>query len=1020
MLFTRSVYRSNGTSQLVRWTTSRTASTEASNKSTFSDTLLLPTTRLVLRNAPHRDENIRLRTCEGLYKWQWNNAKGPLFVFHDGPPYANGDLHMGHALNKILKDIINRYQVLLGRRVHYVPGWDCHGLPIENKVLKELKKDIHEVSSAALRMEADKYAKDQAQSQMAQLKQLGIMSAWSPETTYRTLDHDYELRQLRIFQRMVEKGLIYRHHRPVHYSPSSRSALAEAELEYKDDHISHSIFVSFSLDTEIREGLSQALQELASQHRQIQLLVWTTTPWTLTANMGIAVNSDMAYTVMAKKDHPEDGVFVYASERQPAIQSVLDDLGLDTICGHIQGSDLVNASYRPIFAPLQPQCSSLPVIHSSHVTADSGTGIVHCAPAHGHDDYLAFRNLGLLKSPSSLLCHVDGLGKFTSRVTEVMGQSGERFIGQEVLADGNRTMVNLLKELNVIQKVWRMKHRYPYDWKTDKPVIIMATSQWFANLDAIKDDAINALQDVQFFPPQSQNRLQSFVKSRSEWCISRQRSWGVPIPALYHRPTNRAFLDSASLSHILSVLQERGTRYWWDGPVEDFVPPSLRVDGEDVNEAWEKGTDTMDVWFDSGTSWSMLEGLDGQGEGRSHLANVCLEGSDQHRGWFQSQLLTAVGSAGTGMKDVAPYGTLITHGMVLDEKGKKMSKSLGNIVSPMTVVNGGQNIRKEPAYGTDVLRLWAASVEFGRDMSIGPTVLSQCAESYRKIRNASRFILGNLRDRRQPESERVSYEQLPMIERYVLHKLYHLDAVAREGYTTFNFAKVVTELSNFANVTLSSLYHDITKDRLYCQPADSFERRVIVTTMQHVLDSLVTIMAPILPHTAEEIHQTWYEEGASVPSVFTQPWKTLPSEWHNEASESDMSALLQVRGAVLKALEMARRMHYIASSMEAHVELFVPDNTRHGDLLRREESSLPQLFIVSGVTLSSRSSALPKVEDVMIKASWSPSGSESEADPDAILVKVGRPVDLKCPRCWSYTRPKEDTLCRRCSDAIAT
>ncbi|KAI0088191.1 isoleucyl-tRNA synthetase [Irpex rosettiformis] len=1015
MLSLKPFWRCNDLARITRphWTVFRSANTEAGGKNALSNTILLPKTRFALRNEPSKDEKIRERTCEGLYRWQWDNAKGPLFVFHDGPPYANGDLHMGHALNKILKDIINRYHVLNGRRVHYLPGWDCHGLPIENKVLKTLKKDVHEVSAATIRTEADKYAREQVQSQKEQFSQLGIMSAWSPDTTYRTLDHDYEMRQLRIFQKMVEKDLIFRHHRPVHYSPSSRSALAEAELEYKDDHVSHSVYVSFELDLGKHEGTSAVLQELVTKYPKIQLLVWTTTPWTLTANMGIAVGSEMMYTVMSKKDKSEDGVFVFATDRQPHIQGILEEIGLDTMHGQIRGSDLAGASYRPIFSSLQPESSSFPVITSLHVTSDSGTGLVHCAPAHGHEDYLVFRNLDLLRSPTSLLCHVDRLGKFTDGVKEIVGEKGEALVGQEVLGDGNRAMVMLLKELGVVKKIQRIKHRYPYDWKTDKPVLIMATSQWFANLDAIKDDAIHALEDVEFYPSQSRNRLQSFVKSRSEWCISRQRSWGVPIPALYHRPTSRSILNSESLTHILRVLQEKGTSYWWDGPVSDFVPPSLRIEGEDVNNTWEKGTDTMDVWFDSGTSWSMLEHLEGQSQ-RPHFADVVLEGSDQHRGWFQSQLLTAVGSAEAEKNDVSPYATVITHGMVLDEKGKKMSKSLGNIISPMTIINGGKNLKKEPAYGADVLRLWAASVEFGRDMSIGPTVLSQCAESYRKIRNAARFILGNSGDRRLPELERVPYEELPLVERYALHRLYHLDTVAREAYKTFNFPKVVIELSNFANITLSSLYHDITKDRLYCHPANSPERRAIVTTMQHILENLTTIMAPILPHTAEEIHQTWYGD-SSVSSVFTQPWRAPPSEWCNEAVESEMNILLHIRGAVLKALEVARRKQAIRSSTEARIELVVPTDATYRGLLRREEDFLQQLFIVSGVTLTARDSTLGASEDVIGEASWSPSNTDS----DEVIARVRPATDHKCPRCWSYTRPQDETLCKRCSDAIA-
>ncbi|PSR78627.1 hypothetical protein PHLCEN_2v7374 [Hermanssonia centrifuga] len=745
-------------------------------------------------------------------------------------------------------------------------------------------KDLSEADSVTIRKEAEKYAKEQIQSQMAQFKQFGIMSSWTTDTTYRTLDHDYEIRQLRIFQKMVERGLIYRHHRPVYYSPSSRSALAEAELEYKDSHVSHSTYVSYDLDLIRRDDWSPALGELIRQQPRAQLLVWTTTPWTFTANMAIAVNPDMRYIVMIDQKKPELGAVIFATERRPALRSILEEMQWDTVLGEIQGSDLAHASYRPLFSKLV-DAPSLPVIPSSHVTPSSGTGLVHCAPAHGQEDYAVFRALGLMpaSSASSIVCHVDSLGKFKPTVAEVLGNGFRELVeGKDVLGEGGKAMVSVLREIGVLRKIERIKHRYPYDWKTDQPVITMATSQWFANLDAIKDDAIAALQDVQFEPPQSRNRLETYVRSRSEWCISRQRVWGVPIPALYHLPTKRAVLDYASLSHILSILEKKGVRHWWDGSVEEFVPPYLRIDGENVNEAWMKGTDTMDVWFDSGTSWSMLEGLAKDDEvadrREGQYADVCLEGSDQHRGWFQSQLLTAVGCAQPERTQVSPYGTLITHGMVLDEKGKKMSKSLGNIVSPMTIINGGDNLKQDPVYGTEVLRLWAATVESGNDMSIGPKILSQCMESVRKIRNSARFILGNLGDKRQPQQEKVTHEHFSLADRYVMHKLYELESTSLEGYAKYDFARVVSSLSNFANITLSSLYFHITKDCLYADAPNSIGRRAVVTVMDQILETMTSVMAPILPHVAEEIHQTLHADNAHVSSVFCEPWKPLVVE----------------------------------------------------------------------------------------------------------------------------------------------
>ncbi|KAJ3519689.1 hypothetical protein NM688_g9264 [Phlebia brevispora] len=485
----------------------------------YAHTLFLPKTSFPLRRDPAKEEPLRKRTCEDLYHLQWKQEKRPLFVFHDGPPYANGDLHMGHALNKILKDIINRYHVSIGDRVHYLPGWDCHGLPIENKVLKNIGKDVHEVPPMTIRKEAEAYAKDQVSSQQEQFKQLGVMAGWSTDTTYRTLDHEYEIRQLTIFQEMVKRGMIYRHFRPVHYSPSSHSALAEAELEYKDNHVSHSVYVSFDLDLSRKDAMHTVLRNLVESQTRVQLLVWTTTPWTLTANMAIAVNPEMKYTVMQDQQHPDAGVVIFATSRRHHLQEILDSMGLDTVVAELNGSDISNAFYRPLFAQLSGSKDSFPILPSQHVTPETGTGLVHCAPAHGQEDYALFHSLGLIdtKSPSSLVCHVDNMGKFTPQVSEVLGKdAGSLLVEKEVLYAGGKVMIKLLGEMGVLRKTEKIQHRYPYDWKTDKPVIILATSQWFANLDAIKDDAIAALKDVQFYPPQckSNHHLHPYLYTR--------------------------------------------------------------------------------------------------------------------------------------------------------------------------------------------------------------------------------------------------------------------------------------------------------------------------------------------------------------------------------------------------------------------------------------------------------------------------------------------------------------------------
>ncbi|KIJ61453.1 hypothetical protein HYDPIDRAFT_115926, partial [Hydnomerulius pinastri MD-312] len=1000
----------------------------------FSKTLLLPKTSFPLWSDPAKTEApFRRKTCDELYRWQAQNAQGPLFVMHDGPPYANGHLHIGHALNKILKDIINRFHVSIGNRVHYIPGWDCHGLPIENKALQDLKKDAHTLPASTIRHAAKVTAEREMKTQKEEFEQFGIMADWSKVSTYRTLDHDYEIRQLHIFQQMVAKGLIYRDYRPVYFSPSSRSALAEAELVYKDDHVSHSVYVAFTLngtgsaeasipgDAQERIGASRIFHEMGTG--EVRLLVWTTTPWTLTANMGIAVHPDLTYSLVKSPRQP--GLFVVAKDRLSALERILGPLSEVEVLTEVQGADLVGLGYRGIFSTLpndgassvsEPSSlhSDLRIIPASHVTSDSGTGLVHCAPAHGAEDYLAFRTQGLLSS--GMVCHVDGEGKYSQRVMDVVPASagGEELVGLEVLKAG-KVVVKLLEGTVALLAVERVKHRYPYDWKTNEPVIVTATSQWFANLDNIKEDALAALEEVTFFPPASRNRLTSFVRSRSEWCISRQRVWGVPIPSLHYLPSGTAILTSSSLSHILSVLEKKGVQHWWDGPVSDFLTPELIAQYGEGESDWKKGTDTMDVWFDSGTSWSML----GQVEGRKHRADICLEGSDQHRGWFQSQLLTAVGAAAEETKrPESPYGTLITHGMVLDESGKKMSKSLGNVVSPLTVIHGGSDKKKEPAYRTDVLRLWAATVEYWRDMSIGPTVLAQTAESMRKIRNSARFMLGNIGSTKLKDEHsllNVEKKDLGLAERYVMNELYKLEKTALEGYSTYNFPRVMTALTNFANITLSSLYFDITKDVLYANDVHSIERKVVVNTLQRILRSMTSVLAPVLPHLAEEINAQSLD-GATSKSFFAQKWEPLSTEWDDPQAEKDMSSLLTVRNTVLSLLENARGDKYLKSALEAKVTITIPSDaidTELIQLLRREENFLKTLFIVSDVRLTDHGDRPASASE------WSYGGSLKIPDSDTDITIRVEPVTLsKCPRCWTFTRPDEDELCQRCKDVV--
>ncbi|EJD05388.1 isoleucyl-tRNA synthetase [Fomitiporia mediterranea MF3/22] len=1023
MLICRACRRQFHSSALVRAT---------DNSKAYAKTLRLPKSAFPQWCDPQKSElPFRSKISGSLYKWQEKFTDRPLFVFHDGPPYANGNLHMGHAMNKILKDMINRFQLLQGRRVNYIPGWDCHGLPIEAKTLKELKKEAHDLPAHIIRSAAKTVAEREIEVQKEEFQELGIMANWSKEGTYRTLDRSYELRQLRMFQKMVEKGLIYRQYRPVHYSPSSRSALAEAELEYRDDHVSRSVYVLFTLDSSTVSFNPLFAELLQTNRRPIKLMVWTTTPWTLTANMGIAVNQELRYSILETRSGES---IIVAQDRILALQAILGDVKESLV---VRGTDLVGLSYLPLFPDTPRSIAPFKVISAAHVTSDSGTGLVHCAPAHGAEDYSLFRAQNLLRAqgPGSLICHVDSEGRYNRAIIDAVGETvGQRLLGLDVLMRGTNLIIEMLKEMKgVLMSEERITHRYPYDWKTDKPIIVTATLQWFTSLKSIKEEALDALKNVIFHPAESRNRLESFVRSRSEWCISRQRVWGAPIPSLHHLPSGEAVLTQDSLAHILSVLEDKGPGYWWDGPVAEFIPSSMRKNRSvsSLNREWAKGSDTMDVWFDSGSSWSLLEekGFRSASDGAPAYADVCLEGSDQHRGWFQSMLLTAIAaSEKDGYTRILPYKSLVTHGMVLDQAGKKMSKSLGNVMSPMTIIRGGKDKKKEPAYGADVLRYWVASVEFWRDAPLGPTVLAQAVEALRKIRNTARFMLGNIGDLgNQGEIMCVGEQNMNIADRYVMRELFHLESSVLNHYKQLNFPRVVQAISRFANITLSALYFDITKDVLYAHRLDSTERRAVVYVLNQVLERLTLMLAPITPHLAEEINH--YRNGARIeksdwPSVFVKRWTPLssdPSEskWDNDRVLADMDVLLKIRDTVLGLLEQARGQKDLRSSLEAEVDIIIPDYEwldREGELarvLRQQRDFLKTLFIVSDVSIVDEGSLGASGDGWVYTSSFDASDTE-----ESLGIRLRPATRAKCPRCWTYTRHDSDELCGRCSDAV--
>ncbi|RUP52396.1 hypothetical protein BC936DRAFT_144633 [Jimgerdemannia flammicorona] len=695
-----------------------TMSTTTAANPSYADTLLLPKTTFPLRaDAVNREHAFRDRCTTDLYHWQLENNPKDLFVLHDGPPYANGGLHIGHAINKILKDITNRYKVLQGHRVHYVPGWDCHGLPIELKALEELKNiDGSQLTPTEIRKMARARALSEVEKQKQGFISWGVMGDW--DNAYKTLDKDFEVRQLKVFKKMVNKGYIYRQHKPVYWSPSSKTALAEAELEYKDDHLSRSIYVKFSV-VQLAPALANLLPKEVSAS-SVHALVWTTTPWTIPANKAVAVNPDMVYLLVKSADGSH---LVVAKDR---LQALREELGIETAVeltqlAEVAGSDLLGTTYAH---PLTDEI--LPFIAGAYVTAESGTGLVHTAPGHGMEDYEACRSLGI--KPFS---PVDDTGHFTA-------EAGADLAGKFTFTDGNALVIDKLTERGRLVRERKYKHKYPYDWRTKKPVMLRATAQWFANVEELQKKAVESLKAVRMVPESSFRRIEQFTLSRKEWCISRQRAWGVPIPVLYDTETGEPLLTDSSVQHIIAVIERMGgTDAWWE--VKDdavFVADEYKTKGK----TYRRGYDTMDVWFDSGSSWTLVKDkiAERSDDGRP-AADLYLEGSDQHRGWFQSSLLTSVAVTGK-----PPYSILITHGFVLDEHGRKMSKSIGNVVEPKLITHGGKDLKQQPAYGADVLRLWVAASEYTRDVTIGKTVMAHVSESMRKIRTTARFMLSNI------------------------------------------------------------------------------------------------------------------------------------------------------------------------------------------------------------------------------------------------------------------------------------
>ena len=959
----------------------------------YKDTVLLPKTTFEMRaNAAKREPEIQTFWQQNrLYETLAENNPGKPFVLHDGPPYANGSLHIGHALNKILKDIINKYQILQGRRVRYIPGWDCHGLPIELKVLQNMDAEARaKLTPIKLRYKARAFALKTIDEQRESFRRYGVWGDW--DNPYMTLKPDYEAAQIAVFGQMYLQGYIYRGLKSVHWSPTSQTALAEAELEYPEGHTSPSIYAAFPM-VKASEAAESALAPYLSE---LGVAIWTTTPWTIPANVAVAVNAELSYAVVEVASGKPFPYLLIAKDLQADLSKVLDsDL---TIKVEIKGSDLEGSTYRH---PLQAQLptdkrgeTSPIVIGGDYITTESGTGLVHTAPGHGQEDFQVGQRYGL-----NVLCPVDERGDMTA-------EAGP-FAGMNVLKDANTAIIEALEEAGSLLKQEAYAHKYPYDWRTKKPTIFRATEQWFASVEGFRDEALKAIRDVTWIPAQGENRITPMVGDRSDWCISRQRTWGVPIPVFYDTETNEPLINEETLHYIQQLFAEKGSDAWWELPVEELLPETYRNNGH----TYVKGMDTMDVWFDSGSSWAAVAQ---HREGMSYPVEMYLEGSDQHRGWFQSSLLTSVAVNGH-----APYRQVLTHGFTLDEQGRKMSKSLGNVVDPRIVIEGGKNQKKEPAYGADVLRLWVSSVDYSSDVPLGGNILKQMADVYRKIRNTARFLLGNLYDF-DPTKDAVPYANLPDLDRYMLHRTVDVFDEVTDAFNTYQFFRFFQTVQNFCVVDLSNFYLDAAKDRLYISDANSPRRRSCQTVLAVVIENLARAIAPVLSHMAEDIWQN-LPYPAPTQSVFEAGWVTLEETWRQPELAEKWEQLRLVRQEVNKVLEQARSEKAIGSSLEAKVLLYVADANLRQTLNELNPSDvvasgslhvdeLRYLFMVSQVEVLETPDKLASVQH------------RSEAD--HIGVGVVDADGEKCDRCWNYSThvgesTEHPTICERCVEALA-
>lgn len=930
-------------------------------KKDYSATVRLPRTDFPMKaNLPVRELEIqRFWTENAIYQRVQEQARSlglPKFILHDGPPYANGHIHIGHALNKVLKDIVVKYKALRGFHTPYEHGWDTHGLPIEAQVIKDLGLNRHETSPVEFRARCRDYALRYAAIQAREIKRLGVWGNW--ERSYYTLRPEYEAAQIGVFGAMAKKGFIYKGKKPVYWCTHCETALAEAEIEY-DEHTSPSIWVKFAVADDKGIGLLPG----GRPEKPTYILIWTTTPWTLPANFAIALHPDYDYALVDVGGER----WIVAKE---LVDTVRRDTGRDKadILRAWKGRELEGVVCRHPFLERESV-----VVLGDHVTLDQGTGCVHTAPGHGLEDFLVGQKYGL-----PIFAPVTDDGHFT--------EEAGPFAGLELFA-ANKEIIAAMKRDGSLAAHGDITHQYPHCWRCKNPVIFRATEQWFASVRGFRDQALKAAGEVRWIPRWGEERIKSMIAERGDWCISRQRVWGVPIPIFYCEGCGEHLINDATIAAVQELFAREGSDAWFTHEAHEILPEYVRCP-HCGGARFRKEKDIMDVWFDSGSSHAAVLAT------RSELdwpADLYLEGSDQHRGWFQSSLLTAVATTGR-----APYRAVLTHGYTVDAEGYKMSKSVGNVIAPSEVIE---------KYGADILRLWVASADYTDDVRISDGILKQISEVYRRIRNTFRFLLGNLGDF-DPREDRVKPEELTELDRWALAKLADVGRQVREAYDNYEFHRVYHLVHNFCAVDLSAFYLDVLKDRLYTEAPKGLKRRAAQTALFEILQALVRFVAPILAHTAEEVWQ--HIPGPKTKSVQLCFWPDGLESFENKDLLERWDGFLRLRSEVAKALERARADKFIGNSLEASVTVFAPSETTR--LLAPFANDLPELFIVSAARIAGPGEPVP------------PEVFKSEAVP-GLAVLVSRAEGAKCERCWQYspTVGEDDEhpgLCRRCAAVV--